>query len=98
RDILIDPNNSQRVFVTFVGYDNSFRLDCPQSVFVTTNGGACWTSLMGTPPHNLPGSAAWAIMLHPQNSNWLYVGTDKGVYASEDGGNSWGQTPAFPQH
>jgi hypothetical protein len=97
-DILIDPNDPEHVFVTFLGYQYDFRLACPQTVFVTTNGGQCWTPLMGTPPYELPPTIATSIAMHPTNPNWLYVGTDRGVYASEDGGQTWALTPAFGQH
>jgi hypothetical protein len=96
-DILIDPQDSQRVFVTFAGKGYTFRLNCPQNVFVTTNGGVCWTPLMGTDPFALPATAAWTITMHADNPNWLYVGTNQGVYASEDGGLTWGKTPLYSE-
>ena len=30
------------------------------------------------------------VEVHPGNSNWLYAGTEVGIFASEDGGGSWG--------
>jgi photosystem II stability/assembly factor-like uncharacterized protein len=29
------------------------------------------------------------IAQHPTHPDWLYVGTEVGVFASEDGGESW---------
>jgi hypothetical protein len=97
-DILIDPNNTQRVFITFVGSRFDFQLVATQTVFVTTNSGACWTPLMGTAPDDLPPTVARAILMNPGNQNWLYVATDQGVYASEDGGQTWSRTPMLSTH
>jgi len=36
------------------------------------------------------------ITTHPQNTNWLYLGTDVGIIASEDGGETWSVTPLMP--
>ena len=33
------------------------------------------------------------VTTHPSNPNWLYVGTDVGIFASEDGGDNWSVTP-----
>ena len=38
------------------------------------------------------------IRFHPANSNWVYVGTDLGVYASEDRGLTWKRTPRAGTH
>lgn len=93
-DILIAPEDSQRVWVTLNGDDFDFRNDCCSEIlFMTDDGGATWTSLMGTAPHTLPPTAAYSVERHPTEPDWIYVGTDRGVYASEDGGTSWGLTP-----
>jgi hypothetical protein len=57
-------------------------------VFRTTNGGVNWTDISG----NLPNVPAWSLVLDPQgtpSSRILYAGTDVGVYASLDGGQTW---------
>jgi len=33
------------------------------------------------------------VTTHPSNANWLYVGTDVGIFSSEDGGENWSVTP-----
>ena len=33
------------------------------------------------------------ITTHPFNKEWIYVGTDVGIFASEDGGQNWSVTP-----
>lgn len=83
--ILIDKANSDLVYIGYGGYarDNLWR---------TTDGGATWTSIGGT----LPESPVRAIQRHPSNSQWLYAGTEVGIFASEDGGATWGTTNDGP--
>jgi hypothetical protein len=38
----------------------------------------------------------YTLAIHPDNSNWLYIGTEAGVLASEDGGKKWGPTNEGP--
>jgi hypothetical protein len=104
-DIHIDPLNSQRVFVAFFGGVHPESLNyyhlsanCSRTLWVTTNGGSCFTSLMGTAPHELPPTAAFAITTHPDDNTRLYVGTDRGVYASDDNGLSWSVNTLFAEH
>ena len=55
------------------------------------NGGLSWTDAS----NGLPGSGveeeglAWSLIINPQNTNILYVGTGQGVFKSTNGGNSW---------
>ena len=81
--ITIDPANTQRVYVTFGGFsaDNVWR---------TTNGGATWTDITGSGLTGLPDVPVRSLVINPNNGNWLYVGTEVGIFASEDGGATWG--------
>lgn len=81
--ITIDPANPQKVYVTFGGFsaDNVWR---------TTNGGATWTDITGSGLTGLPDVPVRSLVINPNNSNWLYVGTEVGIFASEDGGATWG--------
>jgi hypothetical protein len=62
-------------------------------VFKTTDGGLHWTDISG----NLPDLPAYTLALDPR-SNTLYVGTDDGVYASADQGNTWSRFGAGLPH
>jgi len=77
--ILVDPNNSNIAYVGHGGYDinNFWKLD-------TTSTPIC--SNIGTA---LPQSPIRAIARHPSNANWLYVGTEVGLFASENLGVTW---------
>jgi hypothetical protein len=83
--LLVDKDNVNRVYAGFGGYsrDNLWRTD---------NGGTTWTSI-GT---GLPESPVRSILRHPYNPNWLYVGTEVGVFTSEDGGATWSATNDGP--
>lgn len=81
-DIAINPNNSNQVFITLGGYNND-------NVWYTDDGGTTWINRSGTAPNNLPALQVNTVRFHPSNSNWVYIGTDLGVFASEDKGQNW---------
>jgi hypothetical protein len=62
------------------------------SVYKSTNGGVTWNDVDGTTPTALPGGGVKkAFLLTPQfGAERSLVGTDDGVYASIDGGQTWG--------
>ncbi|MBI1891598.1 MAG: hypothetical protein HYS18_13180 [Burkholderiales bacterium] len=76
--ILIDKSNSNLVYATFGGYTSG-------NVWRTTDGGTSWTNIST----GLPQAPIRAIARHPNNANWLYVGSEVGVFTSENGGTSW---------
>jgi photosystem II stability/assembly factor-like uncharacterized protein len=81
--IAIDPNNPDIVYATFGGFS-------PDNVWRTDDGGATWADITGVGSTGLPDAPVRSLVIHPQNSDWLYVGTEVGVFASEDGGQTWG--------
>ena len=71
------------VLVTFGGYrpDNLWR--------VTENGGTVsWTDISLDFDMHVN-----TITHHPVNFDWIYIGTDVGIFASEDYGVNWSTTP-----
>ncbi len=76
--ITIDPTNTSRVYVTFGGFS-------PDNVWRTENNGSSWTNITA----NLPSSPVRSLAVWQQNANNLYVGTEVGVFASANGGQSW---------
>ena len=83
--ITIDPTDPNKVYVTFGGYsaDNVWR---------TNDGGVTWTNITGT----LPSAPVYAFAIHPQHSNFLYAGTEVGLFASNNGGTTWSPTNEGP--
>lgn len=76
--IAIDKNDSNIVMVGFWGYG-------AHRVWRTTDGGSTWNSIT----NNLPQTPVYAVAINPENSAWLYVGTEIGVFASIDTGANW---------
>ena len=83
--ILIDPSNSNTVYVSFGGYSSG-------NIRKTTDGGTTWTDIST----GLAEAPIRGIARHPTNSSWLYVGTEVGVFSSEDGGTTWSTTNDGP--
>jgi len=85
-DLAFDPTDANILYVTLSGFDEDTPGQ-PGHVFKTTNALAAsptWSNV--TPPENLPHNT---IVLDPFDPNTLYVGTDKGVWMSSDGGTKW---------
>jgi photosystem II stability/assembly factor-like uncharacterized protein len=80
--ITVDPSNADIVYVTYGGFsaDNVWR---------STDGGTTWSSRDGSGTGTLPEVPVRSLVVNPSNSNWLYVGTEIGVFASEDAGLTW---------
>lgn len=77
-DIEFDPSNTNTVYLTYSGYGSPH-------VFKSTNAGGSWTDIT----KNLPDVPVNTVQVHPQQSNTLFLGTDIGVFRSEDGGQIW---------
>jgi hypothetical protein len=80
--IVIDPNNHNRVYVSFMGWESD-------NVWRTTDGGLDFEEITGTAPHKLPSAPVGAFAQHPTKSSWLYAGTDVGLFTSSDDGQTW---------
>lgn len=80
--LVIDHTDPQTVFVGLGGFagDNLRK---------TTDGGATWIDLTGAGVTGLPSSPVNGIAQHPQLADRLYVGTEVGIFASDDGGLTW---------
>jgi hypothetical protein len=83
--IAVDPADSRIVYVAFGGF-------VKENIWVTRDGGAKWTNL-GT---ELPAAPVKGIAIHPRRTNHLYLGTEVGLFASENSGQSWSPTNEGP--
>ena len=81
-----DPNQPGTVYATYTTFDAA---PGDNHVYRSTDGGMTWTGIDGTGADGLPDVPVETILIDPANSNLLYLGTDTGVFASLDGGNSW---------
>jgi photosystem II stability/assembly factor-like uncharacterized protein len=85
--ITIDPTNTNRVYVTFGGFS-------PDNVWRTEDNGSSWANITA----NLPSAPVRSLAIWERNPNRLYVGTEVGVFASENGGTSWSATNDGPSN
>jgi hypothetical protein len=83
--IVIDPTDDNVVYVCFGGYSRD-------NVWKTTNGGVTWVNLGAA----LPEAPVRTLAIHPDRSDFVYIGTEVGVFASENGGVDWSPTNEGP--
>ncbi len=76
--IVIDPTDSRTAYAMFGGFSAN-------NLWRTTDGGATWTNVTA----QVPQIPIETLAIHPNNSKWLYLGTEVGVFTSEDGGATW---------
>ena len=69
----------------FVTVNGKRHNDFTPYVFKTTDYGKTWTNIGA----GCPGECANIIRQDPENGNILYLGTDRAVYVSLDGGATW---------
>lgn len=82
RGIAVDPTNPLKAYVGVQG----FALTSGSGhVFMTTNGGGAWTDITGS----LPDAPVNSVLVDPLFPGDLYVGTDVGVFATQDNGATW---------
>ncbi|MBC5806503.1 MAG: hypothetical protein DLM53_11370 [Candidatus Eremiobacter antarcticus] len=70
----------------FVAIDNHMLGDERPYLFATSDYGATWRSISGDLPRDL---FVRVVRQDPVNGNLLYAGTQRGVWASWDGGSHW---------
>ena len=94
-DIAINPNNSNEVIVAYGGYFES-------NLWYTSNGNSSnptWSNISLSNDTEKFGPDfvmhISSVIWHPSNSNWIYVGTDSGIFASDDKGQTWSVTPLY---
>ena len=83
--VFIDPADENRVYATY-------SIPSGKAVFRSKDGGATWQDLTS----NLPNSYAYAITQHPLNKQVIYLGTEFGLFVSNDDGASWALMPNAP--
>lgn len=76
--LTIDKKDIERFYATFGGFQSD-------NIWTSWNAGTNWRSLGAT----LPQAPIYCVAIHPENSDWIYLGTETGIFASEDGGLTW---------
>jgi photosystem II stability/assembly factor-like uncharacterized protein len=70
------------IYATFGGFS-------ADNVYVTRDLGASWIDITGSGNTGLPNVPVRSVVFHPSNANLLYVGTEAGIFSSEDAGATW---------
>ena len=81
--VAINPLDAGKCLVSFGGYHN-------KQIWLTQDTGANWTNISFDIPIHVE-SLTW----HPQNPNWIYAGSDFGIFATEDLGETWSTIPVY---
>lgn len=80
--IAVDPVNSDTVFVSFGGYNSN-------NLWKSTDGGTSWNASVGSGTNTIPPAPIRTIAIHKVRNNQVYVGTEVGIFTSDDGGTTW---------
>jgi len=80
--ITVDPIDNGTVYATFSGFTSA----TPSGhIFRSKDGGNSWTDISG----NLPDVPVDAIVIDPDITDTIYIGTDAGAMISTDAGATW---------
>ncbi len=74
--------------ITYVDGDTVYVVS-NSALHRSTNGGTTWLE-MST---GLPSTGLWCVRIDPRLHRKIFVGTDSGLYLSDDGGEHWSPTP-----
>ena len=80
--VTVDPVDPDVAYATY----SSFGVP---HVYRTVNGGQTWTSIDGTGANLIPDIPVHWLAVRPCDTQQLYVGTELGMFASDDGGANW---------
>jgi hypothetical protein len=80
--LTFDPANDSVLYATY----STFGVP---HVWRSTDGGGTWTPIDGTGVARIPDVPVHSLVVDPGNSARLFVGTDVGVFSSDDTGTTW---------
>lgn len=89
--ISVDPMNNNHVIITFGSYSSGLK-HVIQS-HNALNAIPTWTDIT----HNIPMMPVYSSMIDRWDSTRMLVGTELGVFASDDGGATWNYQDQFPR-
>jgi hypothetical protein len=80
--VAYDPRADNVMYATYGNFGGAH-------VYRSINGGETWQSLDGTGSNALPDIPVHSLVVDPDDSLRLYLGTDLGVMTTIDGGRTW---------
>lgn len=80
--IRINPADHNEVYLAFMGWEQG-------NIWKTENAGQTWQQISGAGDTAIPAAPASALAIHPTKPGLIYVGTDIGVFTSDDDGQTW---------
>ncbi|MFH1741133.1 MAG: hypothetical protein ABIH23_19195 [bacterium] len=98
RDIAVAASNSMVIYA--VGVEAPDWYDQHGKVFRSADGGESWEDVTSNlssfhTSENVSSYNYWylyTVLVHPTDPNRVFVGSDRGVFATTDGGASWNST------
>lgn len=63
----------------------------PSQAFISNDRGQTWTEVTGDLATKLPDASFWKLIANPGDQSQLFLGTDQGIYRSDNGGVNWYQ-------
>ena len=78
----VNLNNANHVVITLGGYGNTrFVMESNDALSATPT----WTDITG----NLPSMPVYDAVIDPDDENRIVIGTDLGIWVTENGGTTW---------
>ena len=81
--IAFDPTNDDVVYATYAGFGGGAH------VWKSIDGGVTWSPLDGSGAGALPDIPTHSLAIDPTRPSRLYLGSDLGIFVSNDGGGQW---------
>jgi len=61
----------------------------PSRAFLSNDRGQTWKDVTGDLATNLPDASYWKLVANPADQTQLFLGTDQGIFRSDNGGVNW---------
>lgn len=80
--IAANPTHPNIIYIAFGGFSDG-------NLWKTSDGGKSWTDVSGSGAGDLPFTPIRAIAINPVEPKKIYLGTEVGIFTSEDAGMTW---------